>query len=281
MPLVSLTDVLKDAQEKKYAVPGFNFHLYEDLVAIVEAAQEARSPVILMAAGTCMKHWGPTLAAALIKDVASRVDIPVVAHLDHASSLELIFRSIHAGFTSVMYDGSMLPVEENIANCKIVVKVARTFGVSVEAELGRVAKGEEGESAVEILTDPSDVVMFCEQTDVDALAVAVGTVHGMQKQEANIHLDLVDAISKVSPVPLVLHGSSGASSEDLRYIATTAFSKINIGTRLKTVFTEGIREILKNNEELKDQLTLLKMAVPRVKETVKEKIELLGSGNRV
>ncbi len=180
-----------------------------------------------------------------------------------------------------MYDGSMLPVEENIANCKIVVKVARTFGVSVEAELGRVAKGEEGESAVEILTDPSDVVMFCEQTDVDALAVAVGTVHGMQKQEANIHLDLVDAISKVSPVPLVLHGSSGASSEDLRYIATTAFSKINIGTRLKTVFTEGIREILKNNEELKDQLTLLKMAAPRVKETVKEKIELLGSGNRV
>ncbi|NLT45702.1 MAG: class II fructose-bisphosphate aldolase, partial [Thermotogaceae bacterium] len=152
MPLVSLTDVLKDAQAKKYAVPGFNFHLYEDLVAIVEAAQEARSPVILMAAGTCIKHWGPTLAAALVKDLADRVDIPVVAHLDHASSLELIFKSIHAGFTSVMYDGSMLPVEENIANSKIAVKVARAFGVSVEAELGRVAKGEEGESAVEILT---------------------------------------------------------------------------------------------------------------------------------
>ncbi len=281
MPLVSLTDVMKDAQENKYAVPGFNFHLYEDLVAIVEAAQEARSPVILMAAGTCIKHWGPTLAAALIKDVASRVDIPVVAHLDHASSLELIFRSIYAGFTSVMYDGSMLPVEENVANSKIVVKVARTFGVSVEAELGRVAKGEEGESAVEILTDPSDVIMFCEQTHVDALAVAVGTVHGMQKQEAKIHLDLVNAISKVSPVPLVLHGSSGASDDDLRYISKTGFSKINIGTRLKTVFTEGIREVLSKDAELKDQLKLLKMAVPRVKETVREKIDLLGSGNRV
>ncbi|HPQ92002.1 MULTISPECIES: class II fructose-bisphosphate aldolase [Mesotoga] len=281
MPLVPLTEVLKDAQAKKYAVPGFNFHLYEDLVAIVEAAQEARSPVILMAAGTCMKHWGPTLAAALIKEVADRVDIPVVAHLDHASSLELIFKSIHAGFTSVMYDGSMLPVEENIANSKIVVKVARAFDVSVEAELGRVAKGEEGESAVEILTDPSDVVMFCEATDVDALAVAVGTVHGMQKQEAKIHLDLVDAISEVSPVPLVLHGSSGVSDNDLRYIATTGFSKINIGTRLKTVFTEGIREVLQNDPDLNDQLKLLKLAVPRVKDTVKEKIELLGSGNRV
>ncbi len=280
MPLATLVEVLEDARKNSYAVPGFNFHLYEDLTAIVEAAREVRSPVMLMAAGTCMKHWGPTLAATLIREVANKVDIPVVAHLDHASSMDLIFKSMHAGFTSVMYDGSMLPVEENIANSKIVVEVAKAFGVSVEAELGRVAKGEEGEAAREILTDPSDVVMFCERTGVDALAVAVGTVHGMQKQEAKIHLDLVDALSRVAPVSLVLHGSSGVSDEDLRYIAKTAFSKINIGTRIKTVFTESIRETLRVRPDLKDQLQLLQLSAPKIKETVKEKIRLLGSENR-
>ena len=233
-----------------------------------------------MAAGNCIRHWGPKLAAEIVKEIANKAQVPVVAHLDHASDMSLIFKAMKAGFTSVMYDGSSLLLEENIANTKIVVKVAKALGISVEAEVGRVGKSEEGEDVGEILTDPKVAFKFVEETGVDALAVAVGTVHGMQKQSANLHMDLCEELSRVVPVPLVLHGSSGVKNNDLTKLSKTNFCKINIGTRLKTVYAERIREILKKDPALKSPLILMKEASSAVTETVKEKISLLGSANK-
>ncbi|POZ89535.1 class II fructose-bisphosphate aldolase [Petrotoga halophila] len=281
MPLVNLNDVLIPAYNGGYAVPGFNFHTYEDAEAIVKGAEFLKSPVILMASGSCIRHLGLDLSIEIVKYLAKNTSIPVVAHLDHATDINLIFQAMAKGFTSVMYDGSLLDIEKNIKNTKLVVKVAHALGINVEAEIGRVGKSEEGEEAKEILTDPEIAKNFFDATQVDALAVAVGTAHAMQKQEANIRFDLVEMLSNILNVPLVLHGSSGVKNEDLIRISKTKFSKVNIGTILKTVYIEKIREILNDNPELKDQIKLLESAANAVVETVKEKIRLLGSDNKV
>ena len=281
MPLVSLNEVTWKALKGHYAVPGFNIHTYEDAKAIIEGAEEMNSPVILMVAGATIEHMGVKLSAQIIADLAEETKIPVVAHLDHASDMNLIFRAMKYGFTSVMYDGSMLPIDENIANTRKVIMVAKALGINVEAEIGRVGRTEEGiEEVGEILTEPEAAVNFVEKTNVDALAVAVGTCHAMQKQEANIHMDLVRKISEVVKIPLVLHGSSGAKDKDLVEISKTGFSKINIGTRLKTVYVNEIRRILSEEPDLKDQLKLLDEARKAVRQTVIEKIKLLGSANK-
>ena len=281
MPLVHLNDVLLPAFKGGYAVPGFNFHNFEDAKAIIKGAEELKSPVILMASGGCIKHLGLELSIETVKILAKNTSIPVVAHLDHANDLDLIFQAMAKGYTSVMYDGSALPIEENIKNTKLVVKIAKALNVNVEAEIGRVGKSEEGEDIGEILTEPEIAKNFFEETQIDALAVAVGTAHAMQKQEANIHFDLVEKLSSTLNVPLVLHGSSGVKDEDLKKISKTKFSKVNIGTRLKSVFVEKIREILNEKKDLKDQIVLFELAENAVVETVKEKIGLLGSDNKV
>jgi len=281
MPLVNLNEVLIPAYKGDYAVPGFNFHNFEDAKAIIKAAEELKSPVILMAANGCIEHLGLDLSISTIKILADKATIPVVAHLDHANDMDLIFQAMAKGYTSVMYDGSSLPLEENIKNTALVVRIARALGVNVEAEIGKVGKSEEGEDIEEILTDPKIAKRFLEETKVDALAVAVGTTHAMQKQEAKIHFDLVEELSRTLDIPLVLHGSSGVKDEDLQRIVKTKFSKVNIGTRLKTVFVQKIREILNNDQNLKDQIKLFELAESAVIETVKEKIILLGSDNRV
>ncbi|WP_041083881.1 class II fructose-bisphosphate aldolase [Thermotoga profunda] len=281
MPLVTLRELVQKAYKSNYAIPAFNIHTYEDAVAIVKGAEEMKSPVILMASPSAIKHLGIKIAACIMNDLAENATVPVVSHLDHATDLDIIFKAMKAGFTSVMYDGSSLSFEENVHNTKLVVKVARAFGVSVEAEIGRVGKSEEGEELQQILTEPESAKAFFEQTQVDALAVAVGTAHAMQKQEAQINFERVEQIQEVVDVPLVLHGSSGVPDEDLTKISKMRFGKINIGTVLKTVYVKKIREILQNKPDLKDQIILLKDASCAVTEMVKHKIKLLNSNQRI
>lgn len=281
MALVTLRELVQKAYKSDYAIPAFNIHTYEDAVAIVKGAEEMRSPVILMASPSAIKHLGIKVAACIMNDLAQNASVPVVSHLDHATDLDIIFKAMKAGFTSVMYDGSSLSFEENVHNTKLVVKVARSFGVSVEAEIGRVGKSEEGEELQQILTEPESAKAFFEQTQVDALAIAVGTAHAMQKQEAQINFERVKQIQQVVDVPLVLHGSSGVPDEDLTKISKMRFGKINIGTVLKTVYVKRIREILQNNPQLKDQIVLLKDASVAVTEMVKHKIKLLNSSQKL
>ncbi len=275
MSLATLAEVLYPAYRNGYAVAGFNFYTYEDASAIVRAAEELGCRVILMASGNAIKHLGVEYTAFTVRTLAERVDIPVVAHLDHATDLGLIVQAMKHGFTSVMYDGSLLPVEENIRNTTFVVSVARALGISVEAEIGRVGKTEEGEDVGEILTEPGAARDFYERTGVDALAVAIGSAHGMQKQEANLNLDLARQIHQAVNVPLVLHGSSGVKDEDLRKIASYGFAKINIGTRLKHAFAEGMKNLCKPENFKPDPLKIVTKASMRIDEVVKEKISLL------
>lgn len=281
MALYTLKEVLKDAFKNGYSVPGFNFYTYEDAMAMVKGAEELNSPIILMASGSCIKHLGHDLAFEIVNALAKRTKVPVVCHLDHADKMDSIYKAIKAGFTSVMYDGSILPIEENLKNTIMVVSVAHAVGVSVEAEIGRVGKSEEGEDLhPEVLTEPEWAKDFAEKSNVDALAVAVGTCHAMQKQEANLQLDRAREINGAVSVPLVLHGSSGVKNEDLKVLGSYGFAKVNIGTKLKTTYADGIKAECEKEPFKRAALNLLTNAGKKVTEVVKEKIELLGSENK-
>ena len=280
MSLITLKTAVAPALKSDFAVPAFNFFTFDDAKAIVAAAEELNSPVILMSSPSCIKSFGVEIAAAIMRNLALQASVPVVAHLDHAEDLDTIFKAMNNGYTSIMYDGSKLPVSENIANTKAVVRVAHALGISVEAEIGRVGKGEEGEEAEEILTTPESAADFMQQTGVDGLAVAVGTRHAMQEQEANIRFDIVDGISAAVEAPLVLHGSSGVTDEELRRIISTKFAKINIGTVLRKTFINSIRETLQAQPDLKAHDKLLQISSGAVVEKVKEKIRILKSDGK-
>jgi fructose-bisphosphate aldolase class II len=280
MSLITLKEAVAPAFKSDFAVPAFNFFTFDDAKAIVVAAEELNSPVILMSSPSCIKNFGVEIAAAIMRNLALQSSVPIVVHLDHAEDLDTIFKAMNNGYTSIMYDGSKLPVDENITNTKVVVRVAHALGISVEAEIGRVGKGEEGEEAKEILTTPESAADFMQQTGVDGLAVAVGTRHAMQEQEAKIRFDIVEGISAAVEAPLVLHGSSGVTDEELRRIISTKFAKINIGTVLRKTFINSIRETLQSQPDLKAHDKLLQMASASVVEKVKEKIRILKSDGK-
>ncbi len=280
MALVTMNETVKKAYLKDYAVPGFNVFSFFDANEIIAGAEEMHSPVLIMTSGSCIKAMGVETAAGLYSAIAKRSKVPTVLHLDHADDIDVITKAIHYGYSSVMYDGSMLSFEENMRNTKFVVKMAHALGVSVEAEIGRVGKGEDGEDVTAVLTEPEMAKKFYEETSVDALAIAVGTSHGMQKQEAEIHYEIIEEVSRTVDVPLVLHGSSGVKNEDLEKISRFSFGKINIGTRLKNAFCDSIRENLQNDPAQRDYHKLLLKSAKSVKEVVKDKIKYVGSAEK-
>lgn len=280
MKFSPLAPLLQRAKEEHYAVPAFNFWTYDDARAILEAAQEMQSPVILMASGSCVKNMGEETVVQIVSSLAQDVTVPVVLHLDHAESTDLCMRAMRAGFSSVMYDGSKLPFDENVANTQFVVRAARPMGVSVEAEIGCVGRGEEGEDGVQVLSDPESTARFYELTQVDALAIAVGTQHGMQSQKAEIRMDIVDAISEAVEVPLVLHGSSGVKNEDFPHLISTGISKINVGTKLRNTFMASCRDQIEREPKLQNHLQMFKNAREESKAIVRDKITRMGSANK-
>jgi ketose-bisphosphate aldolase len=277
MSLVTLNDVVQRAYRGGYAVPAFNFWTIEDAKAIIRGAEAENSPVIVMSSVSCVKHLGERIVALVVRELAEEAKVEVVLHLDHAEDPGLAIRAMKNGYTSVMYDGSKLPVEENIATTQFVVRAARAMGVSVEAEIGRIGRGEEGEDSRQVLTEPEGALFFFEKTGVDALAIAAGTSHGMQKQEAELRFDIIEEISRLVKVPLVLHGSSGVKDGDLIRVAKTGISKINFGTRLRTAYVEACRGILAADPALKNHLAMIDGASKAVTEIVRDKIRHLGS----
>jgi len=249
MPLVQLTSVLADAQGGHYAVPSFNVVTLEMLEAVLRAAETKRSPLII---GLAARHIGtvdPWLIAGAVQKGASRASVPVVFHLDHAESLEAIELGIAIGCTSVMIDGSKLSLEENIRLTGEVVSYSHAKNVSVEAELGAVG-GIEGEVAggesLNLYTDPGQAEYFTSQTGIDALAIAIGTVHGLYRSAPNLRFDLLERIARATNVPLVLHGGSGLSAEDFARLIGLGITKINVFTELAVRSTEKLRENLRD-----------------------------------
>lgn len=280
MPLVSSKIMLTAAQRGHYAIAAFNIHNLETLKAVVETAREERAPVILQATpGTC-RHAGINFLHAMAKTAALEADIPIALHLDHGDDVDLAFKCIDCGFTSVMVDGSKLPFEQNVEMVRKVVNYARPRGVQVEAELGRVGGVEEALSVSEYeatLTEPEKAAEYVERTGVDSLAIAIGTAHGMYKGEPKLDFERLERIRKLVTVPLVLHGCSGVPEDMVKKAIALGICKINIATDIKIAFAGALLDYFKDNPKEVDPRKYFKPAVDAVKDVVKSKIRLAGS----
>ncbi|MDR2490460.1 MAG: class II fructose-bisphosphate aldolase [Spirochaetaceae bacterium] len=251
--LVNFNGMLRKAQHEKYAVGAFNVYNYETMKGVLLAASELRQPVILAFGAKYLSNMSLRDAASMAKTLAEESGAEICLHLDHCSDIALIFRAIQAGFSSVMYDGSALPFEKNLANTERVCEAAHACGVSVEAELGSIAAGEnshEGSAAdIEAYTSPQAAGDFAASSGCDALAVSMGTVHGLYKNAPNIRLDLLAEIRKRVEQPLVLHGGSGIPQETIRRCIDGGICKINVNTEISMYAVEKTAELLKMNAQ--------------------------------
>lgn len=230
--LVTLEEILKDAESKKYGVGLFNMLNLEMARGIIEATEEEKSPLILGVAEVHLPLIPFEYAALVMNYIAKKASVPVCLHFDHDVSYSAIMEAIRGGFTSVMYDGSSLPYEDNIANTREIGKVAHSLGVSVEAELGHVGGAEGGadDGIEEMYTQVEQVNDFINRSDIDALAVAIGTAHGPYKHKPKLDIDRLKKIYDVSDKPLVLHGGSGLSDDDFKNTIANGIRKVNICT---------------------------------------------------
>ncbi|MBZ2175881.1 class II fructose-bisphosphate aldolase family protein [Schnuerera sp. xch1] len=274
--LVNMKDILKDAIKNNRTVAAFNVFGYEDAMTVIEAAEESNAPVILMTNKDAVEFMDIEYYAKLFRTMAKNAKIPICIHLDHAKDYNLIVRAIKAGYTSVMYDGSQLPLEQNVENTKEIVKLADVCNVSVEGEIGSVPYSDKNLDIKEIYTKPEEAEYFAKETKVHALAVAIGTLHCMQVQDAKIQYDRLEKIIKLIDTPIVIHGSTGVKDEDLQKLTKYNVGKVNIGTALRMAFATTLREEMKNNPNTFDRTKLFKRPMEEVKKVAINKIKLLG-----
>jgi tagatose 1,6-diphosphate aldolase GatY/KbaY len=283
MDIVSTKDMLLDAMNNKYAVPAFNIHNLETMQAVLEGAWEMKSPVIIATTPGTVNYAGMDYLVAMIKAGAKRYNIPIALHLDHCPDVEFLKECIFAGYKSVMIDASMEDYEDNIKITKDVVEFAHRYEVTVEAELGRVG-GQEDERKVDekdtMLTDPEGALDFVKKTNVDSLAVAIGTAHGVYKLEPKLDFERLKKMSKIIDIPLVLHGASGVPSKSVIKAIEYGICKVNIATELKLPFAEAIKRFFNENPTANDPRKYLTPAKEAAKKVVMDKIKVCRSENR-
>lgn len=272
-------ELLDTASKDGAAVAALNFYNAETLIAHVRAANALNASIILQTTEATINYLGLPLILGMVHAAAAELQKPIALHLDHGGSYELAARCIERGYTSVMIDGSKLPFTENCAVTRRVVNLARAAGVSVEGELGHV--GQNSDSASEdTFTRPADAARFVEETNVDALAVAVGTAHGFYKGAVRIDFDRLKEIrERVPDTPLVLHGGSGVSAELLRQSIACGIRKINFGTELKNAFTHAVKTSLCSSDDI-DLRRTFQPAISAVENISRSKI-MICSGHRV
>ena len=278
--LVTGKEILLDAQKRGYAVGAFNVNNMEIIQAIIEAAEETNSPVILQASQGGIKYAGVEYIAELGKLAARTAKVPVAVHLDHGTDFDQVMQCIRHGFSSVMIDGSRFPLDENIEFTKRVVDIAHAVGVSVEAELGKIGGTEDHITVDErdaTFTDPDEAKRFVDETGIDFLAIAVGTAHGVYKGEPKLDFDRIEEIRKTIDVPLVLHGSSGVPYDALRKAISLGICKINIDTDIRISFANAVKNFVGANPDEIDPRKILGPAKLAMKETIKEKMEVFAS----
>jgi len=283
MGLVPMADILKKANKEYYAVGGFNINNMEFLQGIIWAAEEAESPLILQASEGAIKYIGMDYVVNMVEAAVKDTEIPVALHLDHGSSYDVIMDCIRNGFSSVMFDGSKYPLKQNVRLTKEVVKAAHSVGVTVEAELGQIGGAEDDLEVDEkdaSFTDPDEAEEFVRKTGVDALAIAIGTAHGVYKGKPELDFKRLKDIKARLDFPLVLHGASGVPEKDVIRAVTMGINKVNVNTAFQQVFTAKIRELFDNKPELYDPRKYCGPGRDAIKAKVKEKIRVLGSENR-
>ena len=231
MPLVNMKTLLADAQKGNYAVGSFSIANMEMVRGVVKAAEEMRAPIILQIAEVRLNHSPLALIGPLMLAAAKQANVPVAVHLDHGTTLPCIRQALELGFTSVMFDGSHLPLEENIRLTKEVVAMAKPYGAAVEAEIGCVGGSEDGSEDIAMrCTSPDQAQRFAAETNVDALAVAIGNAHGNYKETPHLRFDILEQVKNRVTVPLVLHGGTGILPEEFKRCFKTGIKKINIAT---------------------------------------------------
>lgn len=277
MPLVTLTEVLREADAGGYAVGAFNCNNMEIVQGIVSAAEAEATPVIIQASQGAIKYAGLDYITALVKVAAARTTVPVVLHLDHGTDFNQILRCLRAGFSSVMIDASKYPLQKNIELTRRVVEIAHAMGASVEGELGRIG-GTEDQVSVSAreatMTDPEEARLFAEETGVDALAVAIGTAHGRYQGAPELDFERLEAIARAVPVPLVLHGSSGVPDDHIRRAVKLGVRKINIDTDIRIAFVEAVRHFLQEVPEEIDPRKVLGPAREAITGVIRHKIRV-------
>ncbi len=276
--LVNLNEVLKKAQKGKYAVGLFNTTDTDMLQAVIEAAEESRSPVILGTAEVLLPYGELKLIAPSVIAAAKRASVPVVVHYDHGLTFERCLEALQLGFSSVMFDGSAKAYGQNIEETKEIVKIAHAFGASVEGEIGHVGEAAQGDESLEnMYTTIAEAKEYLENTGVDALAVAIGSAHGVYKKKPKLNIERLKEIADAVSVPLVLHGGSGLSDDDFKNTIREGIAKVNIFTDLCLA---GERAMKDGAEKKLGYLETRNLKVEYIKEAVKHKMSLFGSVNK-
>ena len=276
--LVSLNEVLKKAQKGKYAVGLFNTTDTDMLQAVIEAAEESNSPVILGTAEVLLPYGELKLIAPSVIAAAKRAKVPVVVHYDHGLTFDRCIEALKLGFSSIMFDGSAKPYEQNIAETREMVKIAHAFGATVEGEIGHVGEAaKEDNLLTDMYTTPEEAKAYLEATGVDALAVAIGSAHGVYKKKPMLNIERLKEISSAVKVPLVLHGGSGLSDDDFKNTIRNGIAKVNIFTDLCLA---GERAMKDGEEKKLGYLETRNLKVEYIKEAVKHKMALFGSVNK-
>lgn len=279
MALVTTKHLLLKAQKEGYAVGAFNVENMEMVQAVVAAAEEMHSPVIIQTTPSTVKYADLEYFYANAKVAAEKASVPIAIHLDHGSSFELAMQALRSGYTSIMIDGSHGTFEENIAVSKAVVDACHPSGVPVEAELGKVGGKEDDLDGGDDnpYTDPQEAKAFVEATGIDSLAVAIGTAHGVYKGTPRLDVERLSEIRKVVSIPLVLHGTSGVPDEMVQECIRRGICKVNYATDLRIAFSEGVKACLKENPDIYDPKKYNAKGREEVKQYVINKIHVCGS----
>ena len=281
--LVSMTDMLQKAKKEGYAVGQFNINNLEWTQAVLTAAKENNSPIILgVSEGAGRYMGGPKVVAAMVNALVEAMDVnvPVALHLDHGSTVEVCKEYIDAGFTSVMFDHSHFPIDENVELTKQVVEYAHARNASVEAEVGTVGGQEDGVVGEVIYANLEECVRLVTEAHIDALAAALGSVHGEYAGEPKLGFDEMEAISKATNTPLVLHGGSGIPEFQIQKAIERGHAKINVNTELQQQWTKAVRQKLAEDDKVYDPRKIIKPGFDAIVKQTKETMDMFGSTNK-
>lgn len=274
--LVSSKEMVFRARAQKYAVGCFNTSDLEITKAIIAAAEAQKSPVIVATSPKAIEYAGLETLASVVKAAAENTKIPVALHLDHGLTLAMVENCLNIGYTSVMFDGSGSELEHNEILTRQAVEMAHSQGIPCEGELGHLGKAGVSKSQ---LTNPDDVIEFVQKTGLDFLAVSIGSQHGIGKDE-KLDIKLLKKINGVTGIPLVLHGASGVSEEDIKAVVKNGIAKINIDTDIRHTFAHSIKKILKKKAKVDDPREIMGKVMLDIQALVEEKIKLFGSSNK-
>ena len=281
MPLVTSKKMLLDAQKGGYAVGAFNVENMEMVKAVIAAAEELNAPVMLQTTPSTVKYGSLETYAAIVAAEAKKATVPVCLHLDHGNSYELAMAAIEAGYSSVMIDGSHESLENNIAITKKVVEDAEKKEIPVEAELGKVGgKEDDLEAEADMNTDPEEAKQFVDRTRVSSLAIAIGTAHGFYAGTPVLDKERVSEIKALVSVPLVLHGASGLSNEEIKECVNRGMCKVNFATELRVAYTDAVKRLLEEKPETFDPKKIGEVGMLAVKELAVNRMKVCGCVNK-